>query len=846
MTDENNKLRAILLATLMVTSVFAGAIAFSGSAAAARGNLDAADETFNKTVNSGDTIFLGEDLVTDGGDLSGVQTLTENGDGNAVLDLTSPIPQDSDDQPLGGYSTDGNAATGTNLTLLQPRITDSEIQTPGGGDVTGATLGTDNADNLSVLADYNYRNAEQVEVTIEDPSGTDITGEVLITDSSNPATDGDAFIENNSASSPNNGGAVKIDMSGQDAGEYSIILEGTEDLDFGQASTTLTLGISSQTDVGIELESESATQGDDVQFTVNNGIDGDTHFVAIEASNIDDNTNINEVFRNVGDTNGATREYLNSTGGTVANAQDASVAIVELEIDGSSAVGSIETQFLDDGGIDVYVSNATATKGSLAQNPSTNSVDDVTLEVSEGDITLSSPTGTYVSGAEADINGTSSSADVVSVYVRDAGDWQLLEVSGSGEINVDSDDTFEEEDVQISTLGGNGSNILSQTGTYRIGVIDASDADQSSSNGNDADFQLSTSEFSSGTSTSESIRVTDQSLEGQFSTINGQVAPEDAGDTDVNGTAPGADTVAVIFVDNRGNAGYQQISVDDDGTFDESDVELDDVNGIDLSQGVITAHILSQGRDGTFGDGDDLRGSFSSDDGSVADLRSFVEDRSGGSADGSQVNELIAANTVEETASDDLIITQTFRLAESSTSIDTVRAEGTGTSGINPVAVGETMVISGTTNLEPDDNTINVEVTDSDGNSLALADTDEWNTNNGQYTLTIDTSDFETGTVTVEADDGDNTDVVNVEIVSERADIDTPEPEPDTPEPEPDTPEPDTDTPEPDTDTPEPDTATPEPETEEPTSTPTSTPGFGVVVALTALLAAALLAIRRD
>jgi PGF-CTERM protein len=63
-----------------------------------------------------------------------------------------------------------------------------------------------------------------------------------------------------------------------------------------------------------------------------------------------------------------------------------------------------------------------------------------------------------------------------------------------------------------------------------------------------------------------------------------------------------------------------------------------------------------------------------------------------------------------------------------------------------------------------------------------------------------------------------------------------------TPEPDTDTPEPDTDTPEPDTDTPEPDTDTPEPDTE----TPTSTPGFGVVVALTALIAAALLAIRRD
>jgi surface glycoprotein (TIGR04207 family)/PGF-CTERM protein len=76
----------------------------------------------------------------------------------------------------------------------------------------------------------------------------------------------------------------------------------------------------------------------------------------------------------------------------------------------------------------------------------------------------------------------------------------------------------------------------------------------------------------------------------------------------------------------------------------------------------------------------------------------------------------------------------------------------------------------------------------------------------------------------------------------------TPEPDTETATPEPDTatPEPDTATPEPDTATPEPDTATPEPDTDTPTSTPTSTPGFGVIVALTALLAAALLAVRRE
>ncbi|MBB6645029.1 DUF7827 domain-containing protein [Halobellus ruber] len=79
--------------------------------------------------------------------------------------------------------------------------------------------------------------------------------------------------------------------------------------------------------------------------------------------------------------------------------------------------------------------------------------------------------------------------------------------------------------------------------------------------------------------------------------------------------------------------------------------------------------------------------------------------------------------------------------------------------------------------------------------------------------------------------------------VVEAVETATPTPEPDTATPEPDG---ETATPEPDTATPEPDTDTPMPDTDTPTSTPTSTPGFGVIVALTALLAAALLTVRRD
>ncbi|WP_276657276.1 PGF-CTERM sorting domain-containing protein [Haloquadratum walsbyi] len=122
---------------------------------------------------------------------------------------------------------------------------------------------------------------------------------------------------------------------------------------------------------------------------------------------------------------------------------------------------------------------------------------------------------------------------------------------------------------------------------------------------------------------------------------------------------------------------------------------------------------------------------------------------------------------------------------------------------------------------------------------LDEADTEQWGTN-GNWNATIELNAVETGNYTVEADDGDNSDRASVQVV-EQVTEETPTPEPTaTEEPTP------TATPEPTaTEEPTP-TATPEPETEEPTSTPTGTPGFGIVVALIALIAAALLAVRRN
>ena len=62
---------------------------------------------------------------------------------------------------------------------------------------------------------------EDIEVTVEDPSGTDITNQVL---------DTDAILENGDDS-------VGLDLQSEDAGDYTVIFEGTDDLDYGDVET---------------------------------------------------------------------------------------------------------------------------------------------------------------------------------------------------------------------------------------------------------------------------------------------------------------------------------------------------------------------------------------------------------------------------------------------------------------------------------------------------------------------------------------------------------------------------------------------------------------------------------
>lgn len=791
-------------------------------------------------IFDGATVFQGEGDIEFAGNLQDSLTGV-SGDAEGQV-LSPPVPQD---QQVGIYSNDGTSGA-PQVTVDQPRVTDFEVQNENGEDIAGGSIGKTDA-NLIVVADYNYEQAEPLELTVEEEGGLDITNDVVaqsaiknpINSPANPNTDFDV--------------GYTVDLTDQSAGTYTIEVAGEDDLDFGSAVESTTVEVRAQDNVGIEMDSDTVTQGEDVRYEITGSVAGNVHYVEISESDFREGQAADDyaaVFRNVGDVEERgirVGNNLHERGSEVPSGLDtanidAAYAVVSIDDDTGLGVGSVETQYLDTVSVTAEVSDPIDPNEAIIQNVADSTgqpeplpafgsgdqidTDDVDFSVEEGTVTLDSPGQTYTVGSEVDVNGTAPTGmDNVAIYVRDEEDFELVTIDGETDIPIDADGTFEEENVVVSEGGAAGDELLQLPGSYRFGVIDASDADLD--NDGTPDGILDTQDFNQGTSSQRSLRVIGTSLDAEFtSLVRGQIATED-GDVTVNGSAPGSDEVLLIAVDSRGNTFAESINVDNDDTFDEEDVSLG------LREGQISLHVYSVGRDNRVGDGT-LPNANNAD---LGDFETFVNNLEGDSLTGSQVRSSILDETTEAAASDDQLVNQNARITGAQTNILNVYQSDNQASGVNPVAVGETLVVEGQTNLQADDNTVTVELGNED-TTVGLASTEEWG-QDGQFSVEVETTDAATGTYTLEVDDGDNTVTEEVELV-EQVSTATPTPT------EADTTPTATDSPTPTaTASPTP-TEAPDTETASPTPTEGGGPGFGAVVALVALLAAALLATRRD
>lgn len=399
---------------------------------------------------------------------------------------------------------------------------------------------------------------------------------------------------------------------------------------------------------------------------------------------------------------------------------------------------------------------------------------DLPARLQQQGIAIEQPSGVYVLGSRTTVRGrVSPTVDSVALYVRSNDSWQLLDIDGDGErtstdaVPVAADGTWTAPDVALSAA----STVVTGAGSYSIGVVPT--ADVVDANGT-LPATLSTLAFAGGRTDRNDlfVRQPDTSEPLVFRDVNDQIAVED-GVVDVIGLATGTQAVLVLVVDARGQLASEIVDADD-GRF-ETEFDLDRPDGSPLNEGFAVGIVLSPGRDGMVGDGElgDERAP------ELADLRSFLRARidaareRGAPLSQSQVLEIVEAETVADTASDDLRTVDTFVVTDATTTVDAVypanatnAPNATNRTAVAPIETGETAVVEGRTNRRPNDTTLFVDIVRrADGRTVAGNTTTSWGPD-GRWRVTIPTDGLPPGDYFVRVDDGDDRDVVRLRIVA--------------------------------------------------------------------------------
>jgi major cell surface glycoprotein (TIGR04216 family) len=697
--------------------------------------------------------------------------------------LQLPIPRD---QATGLYTLDGDPAS-PGVVVQTPRVTDLSVLNERGFDVTGATVGEDRT--LLVAADWNFPEAEDLSLTVRNDRGVDITGEVLTGVSDLSATQ-QVELQGPYAAYPERVGAAgergtgtgieylqglgqfteaelanssrlqrafwALDLNEAGPGNVTVTVEGWDRLTTGRASESATFRVVTETDPSLSLAPESATRGQRVQFAVRGSTVGAVHNVVVEADDFRTEAADGRVFQTVNDVidRGAVDADDDGT---------AEFAFGTVRIDDATGFGEgrLDTSYLEDTDVDVRVFAAGRNLTDVAADL-TDSVDERTLELTEPTLGIDQPAGTYFSGDEVDLRGTASRGiDDVALYVRFDDDWELLDLNedgtftGADAVTVAGDGDWEREDVTLSTASPR----LSFPGQYRLAVVEADDVRTDGG----LPATLSNAELSGATNRQTTLLVEQPRLRiGQTVTlVNDQLAVED-GTVEVRGSAPGLERVLVVMIDERGRVATEQIPVDDEDLFERDDIDLTTGDGQDLTRGRIEGFVLGVGRDNVLGDGR-LPGQNRATLGAGED---FVKALSARGLTQAQIRERVLAETVNDTASDDLSIRESFEYTDATTRITAVRpAQLPEGDDVSAIEVGETMVIRGETNRQPEQNRITVAAVGGPAaRRLPAVSTDEWGAN-GTWSVEVDTAGLDPGRYTFEADDGASTDRVRVRIV---------------------------------------------------------------------------------
>lgn len=690
------------------------------------------DLAFNGTV-----VYAGEDdvrfVAADGSTVTTSSLRKTAGDNEGA-----PLQIDEVDDPSTGRYATKPGGGGFSVILQEPRITTAEVQFESTGEDVGSISGrADSLDDLVVTAAWNFHNAELLEVSVTGPSGNDVTDEVLASSVLND-TNGEH--------------SVSLDMSNEDPGSYSIDFDGVD----GLGSESYSFRLLATDEFAVDTGSESVTQGNYANVSITGGLADEYHLVTVDAEAFRDNPDTEtQLFRDVEDTESV--GYVRADGTTsvnagldMVNANNAAYAYAVLQIDETNASGQIDTTLLRDTDVTVEV-HASGDEGAFYDPETTVVLDDTELVVREATVQLTDPSTQYTIGQPVDVAGDAAGVDAVRLYAYDQGAWLPVEVDGQTRLTVDENGTFSVEDADLAAEGAPGNDVVSFAGQYRLGVIDDADVTPTVTEGAGTTGAIDSPTFVSAVSDQQPLIAEVGELSADFETYDNKVAASD-GSVSVTGIAP-TDQVIVGFIDDRGNAIVRIVAADRDpinlaNTFEERDVPISS-----LSRGTVAAYVVSAGRDEQFGDGNRVT--------DAADLEAYLTKP--GNYTREQVRERLVAATTGPNASDDQLVSARFRLTEAQVSVDRVGPLSSEMTSVTPIDPGESVLVEGTTNRDPDQTALTVELLDDEFDVVEQQIVRSWDTS-GSYTVRLDTTGLEPGTYTVSVTDLQATDQVSIGI----------------------------------------------------------------------------------
>ncbi|WP_256421583.1 BGTF surface domain-containing protein [Halobellus rarus] len=844
MTERNYtyKARALFLAALMVFSVFAGTVAFAGTAAA---NAEQTDS--DVTLNSGSTYWDGQE--------AGIY-IPDDVDG----DTTSTT-----DYQVRSFDPDGNDGSGSIGGLEEEFSLDGDDRTAvidtSGYDGEFVITPADDSSTAIVFVDGNADSTETSDGNLED-AAFEVTTQNL-----------DVEIDEDSVNDEGENAVTEIDVDSNRA-NYQLNVSANGDLDAGELSDIFVNNDGDDADYQLIDENE----GDDDEITIAlaensetaEGDEREINFTGIDEGEYGFNFSVPDSTAESSDTVEVTERDTDSSfseGVTTDTAGDIAEFTVEMDDTdevwvqfGDEDVGFIDILRLEDDDDDDEVTFQvnTRTLGTSADRDDVyNSEDDIVeSEVHDDDTGATfwdEDTDEQLGGGEfvdyldelnlIDADGDADEDDVDEQLTRplQPADYELTAAT-DGQFIVNSDGETEADEELDSALFE-----LTEPGIEGVTIHKAS-ADNADEDDNVADLLNSTTAIEGG----EEVAMDDRLVvQVEATGLYGAAAYEaDSGfDALEDGTTLNQFN-RILTDDNHGNnwagEGINFEVEADDATGNQEATSLDLTNNnagdgyvlYDEENGQFFVVVDTSADSNVFSDELDEGAEFSAEFEYETDSDNRYEFNSenpapyqgdaGGDGDGDAAYPYFQADSTQTEST-------SFTVEERTVTFDNVN------DGVLEIPVSDSAEVTGTTNVAPgSDAEVRISSTDADPSFRSTADAEI--SEDGTFSAEFDFSDQSAGDLaeTTFRVAGSSVDTVDTELVeSVSTETDAPDTETDAPDTETDAPDTETDAPDTETDAPDTDTAT-----EEPTST--STPGFGVVVALTALIAAALLAVRRN